>query len=282
MNKIKNSKYKNTAILFELLIRQVTSDTIAGVDSPAIDILRKYYSKTELTKEFKLYQSLIDTKNLSENKANIVIDNILNLSKKLNRTLIKNNKYNLIKEIKDNYDINAFVKHKIDNYPQYAAIYNLIESHNSKDFFEPTKLIENRNTLLEHMSKSKETINSDIYEEYTKLDTDIRILAYRKLLEKFNTKYSNLTDKQKQILKEYINNIDNNLSLREFVNSNYKNIKSELSKLSNKVHNKISSIKLTEVINLLKPLEKTENVRDENVVSLLQYYQLIEELKNIK
>lgn len=283
MNKIKNSKYKNTAMLFEMLIRQITNDTIAGKDSPAVDIVKRYFAKTELAKELKLYQSLINNKNLSEVKANYVIDNILMLSKRLNRTSIRKNKYNLISEIKKHYNIDSFFKNKIDNYPQYAAAYNLIESNNSVDFIDPNIIIENKNTLLEHICSSKEADkNDDIFEEYMKLDTDTRILAYRSLLEKFNDKYANLNNKQKLILKEYINNINNVSNLREFINSNYKNIKTELSKFSDKVVDKTSSIKLTEVINLLKPLEKTENVRDENIISLLQYYQLIEELKKLK
>lgn len=283
MNKIKNSKYKNTAMLFEMLIRQITNDTIAGKDSPAVDIVKRYFAKTELAKELKLYQSLINNKNLSEVKANYVIDNILMLSKRLNRTSIRKNKYNLISEIKKHYNIDSFFKNKIDNYPQYAAAYNLIESNNSIDFIDPNIIIENKNTLLEHICSPKEADkNDDIFEEYMKLDTDTRILAYRSLLEKFNDKYANLNNKQKLILKEYINNINNVSNLREFINSNYKNIKTELSKFSDKVVDKTSSIKLTEVINLLKPLEKTENVRDENIISLLQYYQLIEELKKLR
>jgi len=280
--KIKNSKYKNTAILFELLIRQVTNDTISGNDSPAVNIIKKYFSKTELAKEHKLYQSLINNKNLSEIKANSVIDNIILLSKRLNRSTIRREKYNLIKEIKENYNLDLFCKNKINNYPQYAAAYILIESNNSVDFINPDILIENKNTLLEHICSKDIKKGEDIYEEYSKLDSDTRILAYRSLLEKFNDKYQNLNNNQKTILKEYINNIGNVSNLREFVNSNYKNLKSELLKLSKKVDDKTSSIKLTEVIHLLKPLEKTENVKDENVVSLLQYYQLVEELSNLK
>lgn len=280
--KIKNSKYKNTAILFELLIRQVTNDTISGNDSPAVNIIKKYFSKTELAKEHKLYQSLISNKNLSEIKANSVIDNIILLSKRLNRSTIRREKYNLIKEIKESYNLDLFCKNKINNYPQYAAAYILIESNNSVDFINPDILIENKNTLLEHICSKDIKKGEDIYEEYSKLDSDTRILAYRSLLEKFNDKYQNLNNNQKTILKEYINNIGNVSNLREFVNSNYKNLKSELLKLSKKVDDKTSSIKLTEVIHLLKPLEKTENVKDENIISLLQYYQLVEELSNLK
>ena len=59
MNRIKHSKYKNTGILFELLIRQITADTLEGKESPIKEILKKYFVKTELGKEYKLYESLL-------------------------------------------------------------------------------------------------------------------------------------------------------------------------------------------------------------------------------
>ena len=46
--KIKHSKYKNTGILFELLVRQITADTLKGVDSPAINLLKENFVKSEL------------------------------------------------------------------------------------------------------------------------------------------------------------------------------------------------------------------------------------------
>jgi len=281
MNKLKNSKYKNTGILFELLIRQITNDTISGKDSLAVNIVKKYFSKGEIQKEHQLYQSLINSKDLNESKSNIIIDNVINLSKRLNKTQLRKEKYNLIKEIKDNYDIEIFFKNKINNYPQYAAAYILMESANSNEFTDPNLLINNRNTLLEHISSKDLNLSNDIYDDYLKLTADMRILTYRTLLEKFNDKYVNLNNQQKLVLKEYINNMNNVVNLREFVNSNYKNLKFELSKLLNKVDDKTSLIKLTEVINLLKPLEKTETVKDENIISLLQYYQLIEEIKQL-
>lgn len=281
MNKLKNSKFKNSGILFELLVRQITADTIAGKDSSAINIIKKYFSNSELAKEYKLYQSLIGIKNLSEVKANSIIDNVLSLSKRLNRTSIRKEKYNLIREIKDNYTLDTFFKTKVDNYPQYAAAYILIESYNSTEFINPNVITNSKNTLLEHICSKEIKDNNDIFDEYNKLDSDMRILAYRSLLEKFNNKYVDLNNDQKLVLKEYINNMNNVVNLREFVNSNFKNIKLTLSKLLNKIDDKTSLIKINEVINLLKPLEKTENVKDETIISLLQYYQLISEIKTL-
>ena len=283
--KIKHSKFKNTGILFELLVRQIASDTISNKDSAAIGLVRKYFSKSELAKEYKLYQALIVPKSLSEAKAETFINSTLEASLRLNKTALRKEKYNIIKEIRDHYDIEEFFKAKINNYTQYAAVYNLIEAHNSLEFTDPQHIIDNKVTLLEHITRKeidKESVRDRVMEEFTSMDKGSRILAYRMLLEKFNIKYSTLSYRQKLILKEFINNITNTTKLRDFVNNNFTIIINEIKKIIPTVSDKTTQIKLTEVITLLHPLDKSQSVKDENIISLLQYYQLIEELKTVK
>jgi len=283
--KIKHSKFKNTGILFELLVRQIASDTVSNKDSAAIGLVRKYFGKSELAKEYKLYQALIQPKSLSEAKAETFINATLEASLRLNKTALRKEKYNLIKDIREHYDLEEFFKAKINNYKQHAAVYNLIESHNSLEFTEPQQIIDNKITLLEHITRkevNKEGVKDRVMEEFANMDKGSRILAYRMLLEKFNSKYATLSDRQKLTLKEFINNITNTTKLREFVNNNFKVITEEINKIIPEVADKTTQIKLVEVVNLLQPLDKTQNVKDENIVSLLQYYQLIDELKSIK
>ena len=283
--KIKHTKFKNTGILFELLVRQIASDTVSNKDSAAIGLVRKYFNKSELAKEYKLYQALIVPKSLSEAKAETFINSTLEASLRLNKTALRKEKYNIIKEIRNHYDIEEFFKAKINNYTQYAAVYNLIESHNSLEFTDPQHIIDNKVTLLEHITRKeidKEGVRDRVMEEFTSMDKGSRILAYRMLLEKFNSKYSTLSDRQKLILKEFINNITNTTKLRDFVNNNFTIIIKEIKKIIPTVSDKTTQIKLTEVITLLHPLDKSQSVKDENIISLLQYYQLIEELKSVK
>ena len=283
--KIKHSKFKNTGILFELLVRQIASDTVSNKDSAAIGLVKKYFSKSELAKEYKLYQALITPKSLSEAKAETFINSTLEASLRLNKTALRKEKYNIIKEIRDHYDIEEFFKAKINHYKQYAAAFNLIEAHNSLEFTEPQHIIDNKITLLEHITRKeidKESVKDRVMEEFTNMDKGSRILAYRMLLEKFNSKYATLSDRQKLILKEFINNISNTTKLRDFVNKNFTIINEQITKIIPTVADKTTQIKLAEVITLLHPLDKTQNVKDENIISLLQYYQLIEELKAVK
>jgi hypothetical protein len=283
--KIKHNKYKNTGILFELLVRQITSDTVSGKNSPAINLIRKYFSKTELAKEHKLYQTLVDSKVINEVKAETLINTTLELSTRLNRSNLRRDKYNLIKEIKAQYDIEEFFKAKINNYTQLAAVYNILEAKNATEFINPDQIIENKNTLLEHIVRKdvvKVENKDQVLEEYATMDNSTKLLVYKILLEKFNEKYVSLSPKQKSVLKEYINNISNTVKLREFVNENFKSLRDELTKLNESVTDKTTQIKINEVITFLQPLDKKVSVKDEHIVSLLQYHQLVNELKSIK
>ena len=283
--KIKHNKFRNTGILFELLVRQVASDTVSGKDSASINLIRKYFSKSELAKEHKLYQALVGSKALTEGKAESLINATLEISSRLNRSALRKEKYNIIKDIREHYDLEEFFKSKINNYSQYAAAFNLIEAHNSLEFVEPSQVIENKVTLLEHITRTevnKENVKDRVMEEYTSMDKGTRILVYKTLLERFNSKYDNMSNSQKAVLKEYINNISNTVRLREFVNNHFAAIKAELNSLSKTVTDKTTQIKLNEVVHLLKPLDKNQNVKDDNIIALLQFHQLISELKTIK
>lgn len=282
---IKHSKYKNTGILFELLVRQITADTLSGVESPAVKILKKYFTKTELGREYKLYESFFKNINTSETKADIVISAIIESSKQLNRSALRRQKYNLIKEIKSYYDLESFFKTKLPNYKAQAALFTLLEVYNSENLSNPDQIIENKTVLLEFLtSKSinKKEVKENILEEFKNQDKDIRVLTYRVLLEKFNDKYSNLNNNQKNVLKEFINGIDSTPKLREFYNTKVTEIKEYLNKLNKTVTDKAIQIKINEVINLLSPLTKNSKVDDDNLINLLQYYQLVEELEKVK
>jgi len=279
---IKHSKYKNTGILFEILVRQITSDTLSGKDSKATHILKKYFVKTELGKEYKLYETLFKHKNLTEGKAEVVINSIIESSKNLNRGTLKRQKYNLIKEISKHYNLEDFFKTKLSSYKIYAALYTLVEIYNSENLSNPNQIIENKISLLESLttrSINKQKVEDDLMVEFQSYDKDLRILTYKVMLEKFNGKYENLNDNQKSILKEFINAVDSTPKLKEFYNEKIQEIKDELTKVTKKVKDKVVKIKLNEVNNILLPLGKKTNVGNDDLVNLLQYYSLLEELQ---
>lgn len=279
--KIKHSKYKNTGILFELLIRQITSDTLKGVDSPAIDIIKEYFTKTTLGKEYKLYESILKSNVLNESRAKVVLDTILESSSRLHRSSLKRQKYNLIKEIKKHYDLNSFFGAKIANYKTLASTYVLIESFNSTQSIDTTQMVNNKINILEHLTKSPSSlsIKKTVINEFSSYDKDVRSLTYKILLEKFNDKYDSLNINQKQTLKEYINSVDSSSKLKDFYNAKIQEIKSNLSEEIPNIKDKVTQIKTIEVSKLLTELSKTDKFKDDSLMTLLHYYELIEEIK---
>ena len=277
--KVKHSKYKNTGILFELLTRQLTSDTITGNQSKSLSFLKKHFnSKTELLKEYKIYHTLATKKYNKDSQATMLIETLLEAHGKLNKSQLRREKYNLIKEIKETYDINNFFKSKISNYKVMASIFNLLENKNAS----PTSIVNSKTTLLEHITIKPKTVKKNtVLENYSKQDKDTRLLTYKVLLEKFNNKYSGLGENQKSLLKEYVNSVTNSPALKSFINKEIKMVKKTITGYSKKVEDKAVAVKLTETKNMIKPLCKKSSVNDDNVINLLNYYELVNELKTI-
>ena len=281
--RIKHNKFRNTGVLFELLVRQIASDTLANTDSKAVKIVKKYFHNSEIAKEHKLYHTILTAPRLSEGKAEALVNTTVDLAKKLNKETLLKEKYNLIKEVKKHYNLESFFKSKVNNYKALAAAYTLFEAAMESKFVEPKQLVLNKLTLMEHITKKTlvENTDSEVEQAFTKEDKNVRILAYRMLIEKFNSKYSNLSERQKAVLKEFINNISNPEHLKAYINENLNKVKTELSDLVKQVEDKTTEIKLNEVITLIKPISAKSSVKDEHLVALLQYQQLAEEIKRI-
>ena len=280
---IKHSKYKNTGILFELLVRQVTADTLNGGDSPALPLIQKYFVKSELSKEYRLYETLSKNNSLTEGKANMVLQTLLESSKKLNRSILKREKYNLINEIRKHYNLEEFFKTKLPHYKTFAAFYTLTEIENTDALVDTNQIVNNKVTLLEHLSSSnikEEKVEADILQEFQSFDKDTRMLTYRILMENFNGKYTDLYDSQKEVLRQYINSVDSTPVLREFYNAEVGKIKTQLTELNSTVSDKAVQIKINEVTSLIEELDKTAKVSSDNIVNILQYLELVEELKS--
>ena len=279
---IKHSKFKNTGILFELLVRKITADTLAGNDSPSVNILKKYFVNTELGKEYKLYEVVFKSKNLPESKANVILNTVLEASKKLNRNSIKREKYNIVKELREHYNVEDLFKTTISDYKSLAALYTLFEVYNTTDITNPNQIVDNKLVLLEHLTSkeiSKDNVKNTLIKEFKSEDKDVRLLTYRVILEKFNDKYSHLSDTQKSILREFIEHIDSTSKLKEFYNLKIQEIKKTILNEIKSVKDDATKIKLIEVNKFIVEIGKNKKINNDNLVDLLQFCNLIEELK---
>lgn len=279
MKKIKHSKIKNTGLLFELLVRQVAVDTMNNKNSISLSILNKFFKgSSELSKELKLYRSLQEETFTTENKALKFIDAVTSARKTLNEIQLKREKYNLIKEIKNRFNLEEFFKSRVTNYKLHASIYNIFE-HSEAD--EPSVYIRNKFRISEHVQQKKNVNTAKPF--LIAEDKDLRILTSKIVIDKFNEKYSKtLSDKQKSILREFINNITNSEKLKQYVITETKNIQAELSDLKTAVASKVIRIKINEVTKLLSQLQKKHIIEDKDVLTMLRYYELINEIKKCK
>ena len=283
--KLKHSKIKNTGILFELLTRQITADVLAGKSTKSVSILKKYFNEnTELGKELELYKLLSEKHYQSEVRASDLLNVVIKQRQKLNNLNLRREKYNLIKSIKENYNVTDFFNGRIPNYRILASIYNVFQSETTNEKFKPDHIVNSRFTVLEHVTNKKvdeKKIKERVLSEYNKEDKDLRLLAYQILVDKFNTKYKTLDESQKSLLKNYINNVSNTNSLREYVDREVARIRDELEGHLPKVNDKITNIKLTEAVNQIENLTKGKIVNEKQVLTLMRYYELIKEIKNV-
>ena len=263
-------------MLFELLTRQITSDIISANESVAIQILKKHFGKnTELIKEYTLYKTLLDEKLKSDTKANMLIEAAIKARRGLDKSKLNEEKYKLIKAIKENFDIDAFFQTKVQNYKLLASIYKIFEY---KELENPIEITKSRITILENITAK--TINRTLNETViiSNETKEIRLLSQKLLVEKFNKKYADFNESQKTLLREYIGNVSNTNNLKSLIQSEAVDIKNIFKNNMYKVKDKSLKIKLNEVINLLNEYETIKNVEENHISALLRYYSLIDDL----
>ena len=285
-NRKKHNKIKNTGILFELLTRQIAVDVMNdSKNSPSVKIIKEFFNEnTQLGKENELYKVLIEKKYKTTEQANILIEAVIKNRRKLSNRKLKNEKYNLIKTIKENYDVNAFFNSRISNYKTLASVYTLFENESIKDVIDTIEETDSKITILENITQSNisdKKSQNKVVESYSTEESDVRLLTYQLLVDKFNEKYSTLNESQKNLLREYINNLSNTNSLREFIDTEVTKVKSKLKEHLSKINDKITKIKLTEAIKHTETAVGGKFVKDSHVVSLMRYYELIKELDNV-
>jgi len=283
---VKHNKIKNTAILYELLSRQITVDVLNDTKSPkSVKLFKEFFNKnTELGKEYELYSILLEKKYKSDVHASQLVEAVVKSRRKLSNRRLNNEKYNLIKTIKENYDIKEFFNTRLPNFKIMASVYKLFGTETGKEDFGPVQRTDSVITITEHIVQNTTKTNkkAKMVEEFGQQGKDLRLLSYQLLVDKFNAKYKSLNENQRNLLKQYINNVSNTNSLKEFIDNEVVKIKKALKSLLPKVNDKITQIKLSEAIDYTDSATKGKIVKDKHVVALMRYYELIKEIKNVQ
>jgi hypothetical protein len=280
MSRIKHSKVKNTGLIFELLVRQVAADTMNNKQSKALQIIKRNFNKdSELNKELKLYRALHEEKFNAETKAERFLDAVIRSKKAISESQLKREKYNLIKEIRNSYNIEDFFKARVVNYKLHASIYKLFEFAEADD---PKEYINTKFQIVEHICTTNAKTETAVPLLATE-NKDVRVLASKIIVDRFNEKYSSsLTTEQKNLLRQYINGVATSTSLREYIVKEALVLRDQLKSLKTSIPSKILKIKIDEVANLLNAITKKHIVEDKDVLTMLRYYELVSELKKIK
>lgn len=281
MKKIKHSKYKNTGILFEMLVRKLTSETLTSDKTIALDIIKKYFGKnTELAKELQLYNSVLKEQHKSEARALDYIAEAQKAYRKLNQSTLRRQKYNLVKEIQENFSFNSLANARIPNYKVLASTYLLFEYANQASV---KQLAQCKDVILEHTLKDsvKQNETDELYEEFRKQTKDTRLLTYKLLVDKFNNKYTNLSEAQKNLLKQYITHVNDTDSLKSYIKAEIPKIKRQLKEHVAKTADDVARIKIENLAEMLCNVENMKVIKESHVLSLLRYFDLVDELNRV-
>ena len=286
MKKIKHSKFKNTGVLFELLVRQITLEVLNGDKTEnAKNIVREFFApNTELNKELRLYDILLKEKYTSETKADRLVETVCDAHAKLNQSALSKEKFNLIKQISEKFEIEQFLSSPISNYKVLASIYKVFESKRAEGY-DIKDIFNSKITLIENITskpaqQTQPAEDKKLIESYKQQDKDLRLLTYKILVETFNKKYTNLDESQKNLLKEYINNITNTTKFKDYVAVELPKIIAELKSIQSKLTDKVTQIKLSETISVLNKIKIGKTVSDSQASSIMLSYELIKELKS--
>ena len=281
MKKLKHSKYKNTGILFELLVRKLTSETLSSNKSVTIDIIKKYFGKnTELSKELHLYNSLIKEQFRSEALGLDYIRTIKATHDTLNQNVLKRQRYNLIKEISEKFVFDNMAKTHVTNYKVLASAYMIFEYAETDN---PKQLMECKSAIIANGLQGKKLVErkDPVIESFESQTKDIRLLTYKLIIDKFNEKYSGLDESQKQLLNKYIVNVNDTVALKDYIQSIIPKIKTQLSEHANQITDKATKIKVNKLSEMLCTVENMKTIKESHVLSLLRYFDLIRELKEM-
>lgn len=284
--KVKHSKFKNTAILFELLVKQITHEVLSNSKKNVSEkIIKEFFgSNKELAKELKLYNQIVKEKYSSVDDAKLFLEEISKERTKLDENKLNREKYNLIKTIKESYDLDKFLSSNLQNYKVLASIYKVFETKTQGRKVEIRDYIESNNTILEHITNKKIVSKpaDKLYEQFKQQSEDLRLLTYKLLIENFNKKYSNLDDSQKGLLREFINNVTNTSTFPKFIEEETKKVLTNLIAESKGITDKVTKIKIAEMIKLFKSEKFLKENQDKQVSVLMLTYELLKEIKNVK
>lgn len=284
---IKHNKIKNTGILFELLSRQIATDVLRGKEkSVAVRLMKEYFSpKSELGRELVLYRTFFGSTQLSEQKAFQLLNLVVDQYRRLDHDAIRSEKYRLISEIQAHYDLKEFFSTRVPSYRIYASIYKVFNTTDTRlqDVATIGDLAESQFTIVEHLKGNhkdqKVQQGQEVSQVLRESDDDRRTRIYTAMVEKFNTKYSDLSAPQKRLLQEYIYNTADAVQLASYVRTESQKLVKIFENRVKKLKDQVTKIKMNEAISQLKKFEQLQVVKENHMAAMLIAYEILKEVE---
>ena len=199
----KHNKKRNIGIVYEQLLTFITANIIADNRNRAKKatkiIERRFKKNTELYKEFRLLNALVNSTVSGTHIAAGIIAEAKNAVKKIDSKKLEKEKSLLIKDINYQLESNNFYHQQVKNYKLYATVQVLLNEWRDIDNANLRKVIEYENKIVEHLINKEKSIIEEIKEP--RADR----LVIKIMSEKINQKYNaSLTSEQKDIVRNYV------------------------------------------------------------------------------
>lgn len=278
----KHNKKRNVGIIYELFLRHIGSFVIKNdkksVEKATKIIERRFKKGTELYKEFRIFNALINSSISSEKLACDLISESKIQAKNINQKKLQREKSFLIKEINHSLNDKKFYYRSIPNYRQYANLQNLINEWNSGENSNLKSSVEKEQKILNWLLREKNNENKIKIIE----NSETNNLVVGLMTEKFNEKYSNFSSSQKEIIQNYALYGDSDKTkFLSYLSNKKKETLKEISNYKVSCTNQVLLEKIDDVYNNISSIN-VNSIDDKAIVKFLTITELLKELKNNK
>ena len=273
--KLKHNKKRNTAFLFESLVREMTK-AVVNKDmegkQKVLSIIKEHFHKgTELYKELEIYKSVLDNEGVESSFAEKVLVEAKSQHANLDKEKIFQEQSSLINVVNKGLSKDTF-SNFVPNYKNLATLYQLFNTS-----LAPKKKVLLENSICEHISVKQE-------EQKASEQVPSDKLVFNTFISKFNNTYSEtLSENQQTLLNKYVTSfVDNGVELKLFLNE-------EIGRLRNTIKSSMTSVETLQDDNLQKKtsklLEAIDDFKNKNIDSklikkIIKIQHLVEEINN--
>jgi hypothetical protein len=243
--KLKHNKKRNTAFLYEVLIKEYTKAVVRKdnkLKRQILTILKEHFTAGRVLKQdLDLYNIILESKDMSSESSKRLVSEVKKDFDLIDRKVVFNSQTKLIKQINETIGKEAFANF-ISNYKSIATVGQYFANNNSAK----QRILLEDNVVKLMSSRPQET----------KSLKHIDKLTYNTFVGKFNETYQHtLREEQKNLLTKYITSFsDNGLGLKVFMNEEVGRLKTCVKE---NISNNLYPTRFGEILNKLENIKKS-------------------------